>query len=286
MQYTEQDLKNLIETVQKEFTAHLAKAESETSTLTKAEDKKDEHKEEKAEEKKEEKTDDKAEEHKEAPKAESKEEMKEEHKEEHKEPEHKEEASKEAAPEAKEEHKEEAAHADEHCDYDDEDMEHLHKMYSSMNKAELKVHHDSVRSALDKCGMAKCGDMSMEKSEKEVSFEIPAEFTKVQEENTLLKSEVESYKTKADSLQKNLDAVKEFLTKFVQKTAPKGKAITSLEVVQKSEIKEEKPFNEQDIKSILAKKAAEPTLSKSDREAINDYYLKGKNINIISHLLK
>jgi hypothetical protein len=273
MRYTDQDLRNLISEVEKQFTAHLSGLSSDTTLLAKAED---------AEEKKEEAKEEKAED-----KAEVKEEAKEEKKEEAQE------EAQEAAPEAKEEVKEESkeeqteeADADDVCDYDEEDLEHLHKMYSSMKKAELKIHHDAVRSALDSYGMEKCGEIEMAKSENDVVVEIK-EDTKSAEEIELLKSEVEAQKSKAETLQKNLDAVKEFLTKYVEKTAPKGKAITSLDVIAKSEIVEEKKeWTKQEIDSVLSKKVASPTLTKSDRDLINEYYLNGKNVNIISHLLK
>lgn len=273
MQYTEKELSQLISDVEKEFAGVLAKSEEANSAaLVKAEDKPEEKKEEKPEEKKpEHKEEHKEEEHKEEPKAESKEDA-------HAEPKHEEKHAEE-----KHEHQ-----AEDGCDYDEQDMDHMHNMYRSMKKGELKAHHDSVKKALDHHGMAKCGDMAMAKSETDTAVVITPEVIKEDKEMELLKSEVEAQKAKNDSLQKNLDAVQAFLTKLVEvKAAPKAKAITSLEAITKSEgAQEEKTLTKNEVDAILLKKSADYKLAKSDRELINAFYLNGTSINTITHLLK
>ena len=123
MQYTETQLTKLIAEVEREFTAHLAKAED--TTLAKSEE------------------------------ADKKPKEKPEEKPEHKEgeaPEHKEGEAPQA--EAKPEEAQAPAHAapaEAGHDYDAEDLEHLHKMYMSMSEGERKVHHDAIM----KCAMAK-----------------------------------------------------------------------------------------------------------------------------------
>lgn len=105
----------------------------------------------------------------------------------------------------------------------------------------------------------------------------------------LLKSELSEANTKFDKLQKNFEAVSAFLTKLVdKKVAPAAKAITSLDVIAKSEGlgEDEKVLTKSEIDSILNKKSSDPTLQKSDRDAINTYYLGDKDIKGISHLLK
>jgi hypothetical protein len=102
----------------------------------------------------------------------------------------------------------------------------------------------------------------------------------------LAKSELEAEKAKTAEMKKNLDGIQEFLTKLVKKV-PQGKAITELGVVAKSEdTKSTTELSETEINKILNKKAGESTLAKSDRDAINDFYLGDKNFNKISHLLK
>lgn len=271
MQYTEKELSKLIEQVEKEFTAHLTKAEENfNATLAKSEDaavsEAPEAKEEKAEASEQAQEAEKAEEIEKSEKVEEQPLVK--------------------AEEAKEEKEEKAEDKDdEHCDYDEEDMEEMHKMYKSMKKAELKTHHDSIMKAMHERGLEKCGEMQqMAKSE---TAEVKEEKPEVVKEVELLKSEIEAEKAKSAELKKNLDAVSEFLTKLVKKTAPQGKAITNLDVVAKSEdVQEEKELSKGEITAILGKKAADPSLSKSDREAINAFYLNNASVKTISHLLK
>lgn len=347
--YTEKELEKLINDVENEFTSHLAKAEenflakSETSpaveSLAKAEggEKKPEPKEK--EDGKEEPPKQEAKPEGEAPAP-----------------------AAEAKPEGEvppaEGKPAEGQPAQEGHDYDDEDMEHMRKMYSSMSKAELKAHHDCI---------AKCGGISpsapagaagplspdsgsqpeVQKSEdglikpcqpsgspgaktpasaangekinvglhkaeptresggKIESSPVPKsspgakspaskvegvqmEKSETSPEVELLKNEVAAEKAKTESLQKNLDAVSAFLTKLVEKkVAPAGKAITSLDVIAKSEgSQESKELSKVEIDSALSRKSQDPKLEKSDRDAINDYYLGGKNVEKIRHLLK
>lgn len=281
MQYTELELQKLIKDVEKEFTTHLSKAEEELKSsfsqsddevtaqtetlLVKAEEKPAEEKGKKPEFKA-----DKKVEAKEEPKEEQKEVPKADHVEEAPHDESKE----QVAPKVD---------GEEYCDYDDEDLEHMHKMYMSMSKTERKAHHDAIMQ------IAK-GEMGAEMNKSEdtsvKTIEVKAEEIKPNPEVALLKSEVEAHKAKSEELKKNLDAVQEFLTKLV-KQAPQGKAITSMEQIAKSEdFKEEKELSKNEISVILSKKVSSPSLTKSDRDAINAFYLNGANINTISHLLK
>ncbi len=190
--------------------------------------------------------------------------------------------------------------------YDDEDMEHMHSMYSSMSKPELKAHHDVIRKCMDGMGLAKCED-SMAKAEMEdkandaegycpnggpkdgkaekegkgpASSDAQA-FTKSEPsmEISMLKSELEAAKAETA-------AVAAFLKKFVEKTAPTGKAITSLDIIAKTEGgQNEKPLTKSEIDAKLLAKAKDSSLTKSDRDAINSYYFS-KNVESVRHLLK
>lgn len=294
MQYTEQELSQLIKNLETEFSAHiadvtgaaqpapLAKAEDEKPAEKKAESKEEapaESKDAKAEESKEEKP-------KDAPAAEAKEDA----------------PAQEAAPAAAEKEAPVAPSADEGASgYDAEDIAHMDQMYMSMSKAELLAHHDSCVRALDAIGaehthaapaapaaeaqapaapaapaaeIDKCGDMTMAKSEPNAELE-------------LAKSEAAAAKAQAEELKKNLAGVQEFLTQFVKKV-PQGKAITQYEQVAKSEETqtEGNQLSKSEITQKLMQKAADPTLSKTDRDAINAFYLNQANFNTISHLLK
>lgn len=292
MQFTEKDLTKLIQDLEVEFSDHFAKAELEaaqTTPLVKAEDEKPaEEKADKPEAKEESK-----EESKEAPKAESEAKPQDE--------------AAPAAP-AQEAAPAQAPEAAANAIYDAEDMAHLEKMYMSMSKEEQMIHHDVLRKCMDAsqaapapeaaqaapAEMDKCGDMSMSKAENTTAVEetqtveIKAEDVKTNPELELAKSEAAAAQAKAETLQKSLDTIQEFLTKLVKK-APQGKAITSMEQIAKSETgsqEGEQTLSKSEISAILGKKAADPSLNKSDREAINAFYLNGANINTISHLLK
>lgn len=107
-------------------------------------------------------------------------------------------------------------------------------------------------------------------------------------ETELLKSELGAVNAKYEDLKKNFDAVAAFLTKLVEKkAAPAQKAITSLEVIAKSEgFDEGEPLKKEEIHSKLLAKSQDPSTSKSDRDAINAFYLGNEDIKRISHLLK
>lgn len=301
--YSEKELTKLLADVEKEFTSHMAKAEelrlakSEnesaapsvdgTETLAKAEDEKPAE----AKDKK-----DKKEPKSEAPA-----------------PEAEEEAAPEAAPaeaEGEEEGQEDpAAQATDEdpaaegdaSGYDAEDLEHLRQMYASMSFDELMAHHDAVKECLD-AQQAPEAAVPAEEAEAPVAPEAPAEAAAPSDESaekpfgksentevTLVKSELDAEKAKSAELKKNLDAVSEFVGKLLaRKSAPAGKAITSLETIAKSEVDAEvKVLSKGEVTAILSKKAADPKLSTSDRQAINTYYGAGQvSIEKISHLLK
>lgn len=120
------------------------------------------------------------------------------------------------------------------------------------------------------------GNLSdMEKSEKE-QFD-------------LIKTELDAEKAKNADMKKNMDAVQGFLTKFVEKiAAPKGKAITEIGTLAKSEGggSETGEMSKSEITAKLLVKSADPKTTPQDRHAINQFYLNGANVNTISHLLK
>lgn len=268
MSYTETELSDLIKSVEKEFSAHLSLAKSE-GFPEKKEEPKDEQPEEKEEVKEEPKEESEDESH-EAPSEEG-DEQQEEH-------------SEGPPQEGEEEHSEgeemPPSEEGQGHDYDDEDMEHMHKMYSSMHSGELKAHHDCIKNCLD----AHKEGPPMEKSEVTEAIDIPEVKN---EEVALLKSEVAAEKEKAEKLQKSLDTVTAILTKMVTKTVPAAKSITSLEVINKSELGNDKTLSKSEITAKLTAAASRPDLAKSDRDAINAFYLgTNPNLESISHLLK
>jgi hypothetical protein len=108
-------------------------------------------------------------------------------------------------------------------------------------------------------------------------------------EADLLKSEIEALKKENEDSKNQLNAVSAFLTKFVEKTTPPPqKAITQIEVLAKGEggHSETVELTKSEITQVLNKKASDPTLAKSDRDAINEFYLNKAGFETISHLLK
>lgn len=288
-QYTQQELEALLGEIETKFSADLAKSEDSTvATLAKAEE------EQKAPDANEEKEDEKQEKPQaekasaEAEKADGEEKEAEGEEEEADAEGKKADAEGEEAPNADGEEKSPDANPED-CDYDDEDHAHLADMYSSMSHGELKAHHDHVRKALDTKGMQKCGDMAMAKSETVKAVEVSPDLIVASKEVEILKSELQTKKTEVEELQKNMAVLKEFVGKiFDKKKAPEGKAITNLEVIAKSDIGQEaKVLSKSEIHTKLKEITAKPTLAKSDRDAVTQYYNGGQvNVESISHLLK
>lgn len=321
--YSETELNSLMADVAKEFSTHIAKAE-ETLGLKKSEDEKDKPK-EKDEAKASEESKGESKKPMESEKPEDKG-VKDQHQQDMSEDKPKGDPMESKDERAAGDSKENAMPSDDpHGDamdhgYDDEDMAHMHSMYSSMSKGELKAHHDSIRKCMDGMGLAKCeagmakaemedkakdaqgycpnggpkdgkaeaegkgpkssDAQALNKSEKNVAIEIPQEVS-------LLKSELEAARAETEKSKKEVAAVTDFLKKFVEKTAPAGKAITSLDIIAKTEgSTEEKPLQKSEIDARLTAKARDLSLSKSDREAINSYYCGSKNIEKVRHLLK
>jgi len=193
--------------------------------------------------------------------------------------------------------------------YDDEDMQHMHSMYSSMSSPELKAHHDCIRKCMDGMAMSepmvkaemedgakdaegyrpnggpKDGQGEAEGKGPKASDKQALEKSEPSIEVSLLKSELEAVKAKADKGEKELKAVEAFLKKFVEKTAPTGKAITSLDIIAKTEdAKNEKVLTKSEIDAKLQAKSRDGSTSTDDRKAINSYYFS-KNLESVRHLL-
>lgn len=200
-----------------------------------------------------------------------------------------------------EEDKEDKKDDEQEHDYDDEDQEEMHKMYHSMSKGELKLHKDSI----EKCWMKKCGEMSVVKSEEKNSegttlakSEDADAIKKAEEATSLLKSELEAAKGKIDEsakenaeLKKSISELTAALDGFLKGKGPVRKAITSIEIVKKNENEtgnkpEARELTKSDIKAKLTQKASDPSLSKSDRAAINKYCMvEGTSLDTVKHLL-
>jgi hypothetical protein len=163
-------------------------------------------------------------------------------------------------------------------EYDDEDMAELETMYKSMNKTEAEAHYKTLKKAM-------FGEVEVEVKKSEVKDST--------EEVKMLKSEVETAKAENDELKKSLEKLTQIVAKvFGKKTdAPKQKAITSMEVVKKSEEEtkvESKDFSKiskEEITKSLTAKIRSGKIEKNDKEAINNFFINNSSIDSIKHLL-
>ena len=163
------------------------------------------------------------------------------------------------------------------CEYNDEDVEEMNKLYKSMADSERKAHYSALKKAM-------VSD-EMEKSEKQET--ATPEVIKENDEVTLLKAELDAVKAANSELKKNFEGVIEALkARFVKKpAAPKQKAITELGVLAKTEGKEDAELSREQVIKKLGEKAKDPSLKKSDRDLINAYCYNKVNVTAIKHLI-
>lgn len=161
-------------------------------------------------------------------------------------------------------------------EYDDEDMAEMETMYKSMNKTEAEAHYKTLKKAM-------FGDVE---SEVVAKSEV-----KDDSEAKMLKSENESVKAENEELKKSMEKLTQIVAKIFGKKseAPKQKAITSMEVIQKSEeAKEVKDFSKlskAEIAQTLTAKIRSGKIEKNDKEVINNYFINNSSIDSIKHLL-
>ena len=173
--------------------------------------------------------------------------------------------------EAEEAHENEGAHG-----YDEGDMEELHKVYGGMSKPELHLHKCILENYSGNGGELSHPAAPMGKSE--------TAHVEVKADDTLLKNEIAALKIENATLNKNMQDLVQAMNGFVTK-APARKAITEIGVLGKSETSFSKQLNKSEITSILDVKTRDPSLSKADRDVINNYCTGKSSIESIKHLL-
>lgn len=174
--------------------------------------------------------------------------------------------------------------SEEELDYSQEDFETIDEIYSGMSKSEKEAHYNAVKKAL--FGEEK--EMAKSESEKTETVETKEE---TKEESSLLKTEMDSIKSENEELKKSMETMAELITKLMAgKKAPSRKAVTGTDYIAKSEDSETKEskvdsMSKSEITSKL-KSLDYSSLTKSDREAINNFYLKNTGVGSIKHLIK
>ena len=165
---------------------------------------------------------------------------------------------------------------DQEVETEEEDYETIDDLYASMTKSEQEAHYAAVKKSL-------YGE-EIEAQQEEVEEKIEKAEENDEEEVEMLKSENEELKKNYEELKSMVDQL------FNVKKAPAQKAVTNVNYIAKSEESnsEEIDFSEMSKNEITAKlKTIDYSgLKKSDREAINNYYLDNGSVDSIKHLIR
>lgn len=159
---------------------------------------------------------------------------------------------------------------DEDCDLDEDTKKELEKAYCDMSKGEKKTHMEMLKRAMG-------DETEMQKSEE--STVVAAK----EEEIETLKKSLEEIQKKNEELEATTTTLVAAMKKRF--TVPPQKSVTELAMMRKSEDTEPKALTKAQIDTVLTNKAKDPTLKKSDREAINNFYRSG-SLEKVQHLLK
>jgi len=152
-------------------------------------------------------------------------------------------------------------------DYDQSDLEEIAGIYSDMSKAQAEVHFAAIQKIFG------LGSENMSKSEQS--------------------NEADSLKKENEELKKNLDTVTEIVKKLNQKSfsKPQRKAVTDIAYIGKTESedfvqsKDVSKMTKSEIAKTLSEKIKSGALSKSERQAIDNYYLNNATLETIKNLL-
>lgn len=166
--------------------------------------------------------------------------------------------------------------------YNEEEIQELETIYSSMTKAEAEIHYKTLKKSL--FGQ-ESEEETEEQSEEAEEIQAPTESFEKSEKEIVLSTQNEQLVKENEELKKSLEEVKTHIQNFVTRQAPQRKAITDIEVLRKTEEQAPKELTKSEIDSKLKSKVRESSLSKSDRDAINNYYLFNGSTESIRHLL-
>jgi hypothetical protein len=167
----------------------------------------------------------------------------------------------------------------EEVEFEEEEEETIDDLYASMTKSEKEAHYAAVKKSI-------FGEEVEEEAVEEQSMEKSEEVEAKEDE------EVEMLKSENEELKKNYEQLNELVSKlFNTKKAPAQKAVTNVNYIAKSEeteFEEKEDFSNMSKSEVTAKlKAIDYSeLKKSDREAINNYYLDNGSVDSIKHLIR
>jgi hypothetical protein len=166
--------------------------------------------------------------------------------------------------------------------------EELHSLYASMDPQELQRHQMAIEAAMGQGQQqeqpSQPQDLAMAEDDKDDKDDEDQEDDEDEEMSKSEKDEFSRLKKDHNDLQKSFAKVVEAMEKAF---APTRKAVTGIEYVQKSEeTQQQKPLSKAETIAVLNEKAKDPTLSKSDRMAINDFILNGGSQDKIKTIIK
>lgn len=165
----------------------------------------------------------------------------------------------------------------------EEDCETIDDLYSSMTKSEIEDHYNSIKRVLFS---------ESEEAQEEVIAKSEENEEAQEEVESMLKSENDELKSENEELKKSVEEMTSLINRLFESTekkAPAQKALTSADYIAKSEEVEEEgidlsSLSKNEITSKL-NKLNYAKLSKSDREAINNYCLENGSVEKIKHLI-
>jgi NADH dehydrogenase/NADH:ubiquinone oxidoreductase subunit G len=178
-----------------------------------------------------------------------------------------------------------------------EDFETIDELYASMDKSEIEAHYDAIKKVMfgEAEKMAKEESAAHEAAESEEEEKKEHKKKKEEKEEMEKCGEMVAKKSEKDlvseneELKKNLETLNDLVAKMFNKKAPTQKAITNASFIAKSEETETSGFNVSELsKSEITSKLKAldyGKLSKSDKDAINNFYLENGSVNKIKHLI-
>lgn len=178
-----------------------------------------------------------------------------------------------------------------------EEFETIDELYASMEKNEIEAHYNAIKKVMfgEAEEMAKEESAAHEAAESEEEEKEEHKKKKEKKEEMEKCGEMVAKKSEKDliseneELKKNLETLNDLVTKLFNKKAPTQKAITNASFIAKSEETETPTFDVSELsKSEITSKLKAldyGKLSKSDKDAINNFYLENGSVNKIKHLI-
>jgi hypothetical protein len=180
-----------------------------------------------------------------------------------------------------------------------EEFETIDDLYASMSKNEIEAHYSSLKKVMMTKSEEEKEEEKEEKEKKDSKKEDKKDDKKEDQEVEIeiekcgdmsVKKSEQSLAQENKELKKNLETLNDLVSKlFSSKKAPTQKAITATSFIAKSEENEIEVFDISEMSKgeVTAKlKALDfQSLSKSDRDAINNFYLQNGSVEKIKHLI-